>query len=387
MTLRFLKPITHPVLCLGAGLLFSSSVNAEFTHPGVIHSQEGIDHVKAKIEAGEEPWASEWKELNDSRYASLKWKPEPRPKVERGPYNHPDIGSSEFSNDSYAAYTHALHWAISGEVAHAEKAAEILDGWSGTLETIVNHDAKLLVGMNGHNYVVAAELLKHTWDGWPVDRQERFGKMLRTIWLPLIEDYYPTANGNWDAAMMQTMIAIGVFLDDREIFESATDYFVKGYGNGAVRNYFSETGQCQESGRDQAHTQMGLEFLANTCETAWVQGVDLYAAFDNRLLKGFEYTAKYNLGHDVPYEPYRSVEGRYHYRQLSDDSRGRIRPMYAKVYNHYHNRMKLDAPFTKMAADKHRESRGSRGRRRSGASLHWDSLMFAELSVKETAEN
>lgn len=57
---------------------------------------------------------------------------------------------------------------------------------------------------------------------------------------------------------------------------------------------------------------MGLEFLANTCETAWIQGVDLYSAADNRLLQGFEYTAKYNLGFDVPYEPYQTFEGRYH---------------------------------------------------------------------------
>jgi hypothetical protein len=380
MALRFLKTITRSILCFGATLLLSSTANAEFTHPGVIHGQDGIDFVKAKIEAGKEPWANEWKELNESKFSSLSWKPEPRKLVERGPYNRPDIGSSEFSQDSFAAYTHALHWAISGEVAHAEKAAEILDAWSGTLETITNHDAKLLIGMNGHNYVVAAELLKHTWDGWPEEKQERFGKMLRNIWIPLVENYYPTANGNWDAAMMQTMIAMGVFLDDQEIFKSATDYFIKGHGNGAVRNYFSETGQCQESGRDQAHTQMGLEFLANTCETAWVQGVDLYAAFDNRLLKGFEYTAKYNLGFDVSYEPYRSVEGRYYYRRISDDSRGRIRPMYAKVFNHYHNRMKLDAPFTKMAVERSRE------RSRTRASLYWDTLMFAKLPGGKKAE-
>jgi hypothetical protein len=62
---------------------------------------------------------------------------------------------------------------------------------------------------------------------------------------------------------------------------------------------------------------MGLSFLACACEMAWKQGVDLYGAADNRLALAFEYTAKYNLGEDVPYEPYRSVEGRYHYRTLS----------------------------------------------------------------------
>ena len=36
-----------------------------------------------------------------------------------------------------------------------------------------------------------------------------------------------------------------------------------------------------------------------------------YGALDNRLLAGFEYTAKYNLGADVPYEAYKSFEGRF----------------------------------------------------------------------------
>jgi len=73
--------------------------------------------------------------------------------------------------------------------------------------------------------------------------------------------------------------------------------------------------------------------------------VDLYGALDNRLLKGFEYTAKYNLGFDVPYEPYRSYQGRYYYQRISPKARGRLRPMYEKAFNHCHNRKGLDAPF------------------------------------------
>ncbi len=49
------------------------------------------------------------------------------------------------------------------------------------------------------------------------------------------------------------------------------------------------------------------------------------------------HTAKYNLGFDVLYEPYESVEGRYHYKTHSTDSRGRLRPMYERVQHHGHN--------------------------------------------------
>ena len=369
-------------------------VLGEFTHPGVAHSQESIDFVKAKIAAEEQPWAAAWMALKASRNASLDWEPKPFANVERGPYNKPDIGSSEFSDDANAAYTHALCWAISGEESHAKKSAAILNAWSTTLKSIGNHDARLLIGMSGYHFCIAAELLKHTEAKWPDEQQRQFALMLREVWYPVIKDFYPSANGNWDASMLQVMMAMGVFLDDQAMFDRAKHYFMNGKGNGAIGNYFKESGQCQESGRDQAHTQMGLEFLANTCETAWIQGVDLYGTLDNRLLKGFEYTAKYNLGFDdVPYEPYESFEGRYHYKNISTKARGRLRPMYERVYNHYHNREGLEASFTNQAALKLRSgqtnssNRGERRKRRSRSS-HLDTLMYAGHPVKEsTADN
>lgn len=353
----------------------------EFTHPGIAHSRESIGFVKARIAAGEQPWLTAWERLKNARYSSLDWQPRPFAHVERGPYNNPNIGSSEFSGDARAAHNHALCWALTGEEAHAKKAAEIINAWSRKLQSVSNHDARLLIGMSGYHFCIGAELLKHTWDKWPADDQSQFESMTRNIWYPVIKDFYPTANGNWDASMLQVMIAMGVFLDDQEMFDRARNYYLRGKGNGAIGNYFMESGQCQETGRDQAHTQMGLEYLANTCETAWIQGVDLYGALDNRLLKGFEYTAKYNLGFDVPYRPYESVEGRYHYKRISSDSRGRLRPMYERVYNHYHNREGLESPYTKQAALElrsdepvRRDRRGRRGRRTSS---HLDTLMYA----------
>ena len=119
---------------------------------------------------------------------------------------------------------------------------------------------------------------------------------------------------------------------------------------------------------------------------------------DNRLLKGFEYTAKYNLGFDVPYEPYESVEGRYHYKTLSTDSRGRLRSMYERVLNHYQNRKGLAAPYTEQAALKLRRTRRNsrdgqdrrdRGQRRDGrrrrvrsTPSHLDTLMYAASQAK-----
>ena len=342
----------------------------EFAHPGVAHSAEDIAFVKQKIESKQQPWFNALRLIKRSRRASLDYEPSPREHVERGPYNDPNIGSSEFSDDAKAAYVHALLWAIEGDEDHAKKAAEILDAWSETLETISNHDAKLLIGMNGYQFCIAAELLKHTWTGWSAEGQARFATMICEKWYPLVKDFYPTANGNWDASMMQVIIAMGVFLDDHEMVDRVVDYFNHGKGNGAIGNYFNEIGQCQESGRDQGHTQMGLEYLSNTAQTAWIQGIDLYGAKDNRLQLGFEYTAKFNLGKDVPYERFRSYQDRYDYQKISYEDRGRLRPMYEKVLRHYQHEQGINSPYTAqvvaiMRTGKTRVRSGRRDRERS----------------------
>ena len=342
-----------------------------FTHPGILHSRAELDFVKAKVAAREEPWKSAWEELRSHGISKLDWKPKPAKDVVRGPYNNPDLGGTDLMRDAAAAYSHAIQWHVTGEQAHAAKAVGILNAYATTLKSVGGHDAKLLVGMVGISFANAAEIIRHTDAAWSDPDQRQFKQLLTDVFYPIIKDFYPTANGNWDAAMIQTMLAMGVFLDDREMFQRAVDYYLNGQGNGAVRNYINDFGECQESGRDQAHTQMGLGYLGCAAEIAWKQGVDLYGAYDNRLAIGYEYTAQYNLGHDVPYEPYRSHAGRYHYPAISEKDRGRFRSIYERVYHHYHVRMGREMPFTGQVVKKIRPERWQT------AHASWGTLMHA----------
>lgn len=362
-----------------------------FVHPGILHSRAELEFIKQKISAEEQPWQEAWEMLLSSQSSSrsrrrsrrrrsrsepvsaLDYKPSPLADVVRGASNDPNIGSSDFSSDSIAAYSHALQWWMTDDQAHADKAIEILNAWSATLETISGHDARLLIGMGGIGFCNAAELIRHSDAGWPIEDQDRFEQMLRNVFYPVIKDFYPSANGNWDASMIQTMLAMGIFLDDRAMFDRAVNYFLKGAGNGAIENYFNEFGECQESGRDQAHTQMGIGFLGCACEIAWKQGVDLYGAADNRLALGFEYTAKYNLGYDVDYKPYKSFEGRYHYRELSSSARGRFAPIYDRAIHHYHDRLGLEMQYCREVAEKRRPDGFST------THIPWGTLMFYQL--------
>jgi hypothetical protein len=85
----------------------------------------------------------------------------------------------------------------------------------------------------------------------------------------------------------------------------------------------------------------------------------MYGAVGNRLLKGFEYAAKYNLGNDVPFEHYADRTGKYTASVISQINRGKFPPIYEMPYNHYQNRMGIDAPFTAQAAARLRPEEGA----------------------------
>ncbi len=314
---------------------------ADFVHPGMLHGRDDIEFVRQKVLSGAQPWSNAWARMRADGHGSLKWQPRPVADVFRGPFNFPDHGSSQLMWDSSVAYSHALQWCIASNRANAEKAIEILNGWSSTLKSINGSDQKLLAGITAYKLCNAAELLRYSGSGWADADRAKFTNMMLNIFYPLIKDFRPKANGNWDAAMINSMLCIAVFNDDREMFARAANHFLHGPGNGCITNYVLESGQCQETTRDQGHTQPGLGMMASACEVAWKQGVDFYGVAGNRLALGFEYTAKYNLGNDVP------CKG-----TIGSKDRGNFRPIYEKVYRHYAVEKNLPMPWTKQVLEK-----------------------------------
>ncbi len=340
-----------------------------FVHPGMSHTRADLEFLKSRVKAGEGVWIEEWNRFLAAGTSQSDYTPRPRAHVARGYYNRPDIGATDFLNDGYAAYALALKWYVDDDTVAAEKSIEILNGWSQTLDSITMGDQKLLIGMAGIHYLNAAEILKHTYSGWKAGDRRTFENMVLNIWYKDIKGFLPKKNGNWDAAMCQTMLCIGIFTDRRDIFEEACNHLLKGRTNAAINHYFYANGQCQESGRDQVHVQMGLSFLTAACQVAWNQGVDIYSACDNRLCAGYEYTAKYLLGEEVPYEQYVTCWGKKVFGpEISSRGRDNIFPMYALAYRHYHDRMGIEMPCTE------RLIRQSNQSYRSGT-LPWSRLL------------
>jgi hypothetical protein len=71
-----------------------------------------------------------------------------------------------------------------------------------------------------------------------------------------------------------------------------------------LNNTINSFGQNSESGRDQSHVQLSLGNMAELCQTAHNQGdYSYWDLLSERLMTGYEYTAEYNLGNGVEYDP------------------------------------------------------------------------------------
>jgi len=327
-----------------------------FIHPGLLHTTNDLTRMKEMVANHIEPWNSGFVKFKTSPYSGSQWTPRPAEHVERSLLTGAGKNIGDLEKDVCAAYQNALMWTITGDEAHARTAVAILNAWSTTLKIFDGTDVELGAGLCGFKLANAAEIMRSTYPAWTPKEIMQCQQMFKTIFYPPIQYFALWAHGNWDLACMKEMMAIGVFCDDHALFDKAVDFYYKGQGNGSISHYIiNENGQCQESGRDQQHSQLGIGHLSEMCEIGWSQGLDMYGFLDNRLLKGFEYTAKYNLGEDVPFEPYTDTSGRFPASKISANGRGNLRSIYEMVLNHYENRVGVPAEqyiYTKMAADK-----------------------------------
>lgn len=316
---------------------FVNSLTAQsFKHPGIHQTVEDLDYMKQQVLKGEQPWKNAFDSL--IAIADLNFDVTAYTHVLRGPYGKPNIGGDDLSKGSKLAYQCALLWYITSEKKYAEKTIEILNKWSPVLWDFDYNDAKLLAAWTGHQLCNAAEILRTTDSGWKTEDQEKFSNMLMTVYYPLIRYYFPKANGNWDGAIIHTILAIAVYTDNREMFDNGINHFLYGPVNGSIFKYIWPSGQCQETMRDQAHVQLGLGEFAGAAQTAWTQGVDLFSLANNRIALGYEYTASFLLG-----------EKPFSYGQISERAKS-LRDDYEVVYRHYVSQG-VEVPFTQMAAD------------------------------------
>ncbi len=341
----------------------NAATTTAFAHPGLLHTQADFDRMKQMVDAGTQPYLDGWNQLVNSSLSQSGWTPRATATIIRG-------GTGDnvalLYIDIARAYQNALRWKISGDTANGDTARDILNAWSSTLTTVSgNADRYLAAGLYGYQMANAAEIMRD-YPGFDVAQMQEM--LLNVFYKPLNErflignEYGQDHNdayiqnywANWDLSNMAATVAIGIFCDRRDIYDIGVEYFKNGAGNGSIYNaipFLHPDGlaQWQESGRDQAHTQLGIGLMATINEMAWNQGDDLYGWANNRFLRAAEYVAKYNNGDDdVPFSTYEWGSGTNGATQtqtvISSASRNEYRPIWEMIYNHYANRMGLAVP-------------------------------------------
>jgi len=342
----------------------------DFVHPGLLHTAEDFTRVASKVAAQADPWYAGYQKLIANSHSQTSWVASPVPVVYRG-VNPKGQNYVKFYRDIAAAYALALRWKITDDVQYAKASAAIIDAWSSTLTEIGGSaDRFLASGLYGYQIANVVEILRDypQWTGFEAAKD-----MLVNIFYPMSHNFIMNHNdarvdhywANWDLCNMNSILAIGVVAENKTIFNEAVRYFYNGAGNGGITKAIwkiyedvdgQDLGQLQESGRDQGHNMLVAGLLGIFAQMASSQGINLFLYLDNRILKGAEYVAKFNLGYDVPYTTY--VNRDVTQTVISNNSRGGIRPIWELLYNRYGKIMGQNVKYTQLYVEKVRAAGG-----------------------------
>lgn len=279
-----------------------------FFHPGALHTSEDFKRIREHVRAKKQPWYRAWQHLESTKLAQTTWVPTPQEVIVRGANDALPENYGYAYRDAHSAYQLALRWMIGGNTSYADHAVDILNGWSSVLVDIDgNEDKYLAAGLYGYQFANAAEILRG-YEGWPKTSQDAFGAILNDVFAVYNRDFLDHHNdkqdfyyANWDLCNIASLMAIGIFNDNKTMYDYAVNYFKDGLSgqpevvaNGALPYFsianFTEEGtgktlmQMQESGRDQAHALLCISLLGVIGQQGWNQGVDLFVVYGHQIL-------------------------------------------------------------------------------------------------------
>lgn len=95
-----------------------------------------------------------------------------------------------------------------------------MNAWAQTIKDHTNSNAPLQTGWSGASWARAAEIIRHTYNGWAAKDIAAFETMLKNVYLPKLL-VGSQNNGNWELVMMEAALGISVFLDDKSSYDAA----------------------------------------------------------------------------------------------------------------------------------------------------------------------
>lgn len=152
-------------------------------------------------------------------------------------------------------------------------------------------------------FVNAAEIMR--WEAGWVEAGSKWaggsGFSIQLYWL-FARQSIIIGQANYGIASIKGLMNFAVYLEDVAMYNFALWSWKNDPCASIEATIQAGSGQSSESGRDQSHATSGLGWLALAARTSKNQGHNILGYANNLLLKGAEYTAKYNLNQTVPYD-------------------------------------------------------------------------------------
>lgn len=282
--------------------LTANSANAELVHPGGWHTQEDLTLIREKIADGEEPWVTGWNAIrNDGPDADFTTNP-----------SQLITSNGAMHTAGMSAWILTMKWVATGDKSYSDAAIDIIDTWVDVVRDFDVYGPTLTLSTGAGALAQAAEILEHGFNGeagWSQNDADAAKEWFKDV----VYDPWTNTGGsrslNWGTSALGGNMSMAVFMDDENEYDYQVNAYKFGYqdtddGCTALTDYiFTDAGQAQETGRDQAHVQGGIAHLTEAALNIWNQGdTDVIYRENNRLLAGVEYHARYNLGYnDLPF--------------------------------------------------------------------------------------
>ncbi len=369
---------------------------AVFVHPGILHTHEDLARLKGNM--GKDPWKTAYDKLLKDPISSLEYEPTPFAVVECGGFNNPNIGCNEINTDARAAYTHALLFVLTQDDKHADKAKGILKAWADKFKDITNTNAPLIAAWNVPFWANAAELLRSYDPTWKQSDIKKLVAMFDQVMPDLHKGETTDRVTNWDHSKQEALMAIAIFKDDKPLFERAVKRFknqlpkyiylksdgktAKNYNKNGYDWWGTKTfveGLSGETCRDLGHMGgLGFSSLFYAMESAWHQGVDLFAFSKERFLATFKLHGAWMTGDKVV--PTNICDDGKVVARLADKEgvkppNGGGREEWEIAYNHFHTRLGESTPYVEEMV---LEARPKGGRGSSRWVKKWETFTHAD---------
>jgi hypothetical protein len=276
---------------------------AGFTHPGILNTQNSLAYAAAQVNNTSDPnngprttaynyvldFCNTWTSRN--AYAA-------NVAVAPGTVNQQE---KDFKGDALLAYATALRWAKTGDAQYATRCKQILDGWASTFRTMSvtsgqANQVDLEASWAAPTFAAAAEIIRYYQPAtgapanWPQASVNQFITFLNRLKDQYIVNTTSAGyNNNWNTSAGYALIAIGVFEDDRNVYNSGIT-IIKNVIPICMNSTGYQAGEVCINHQDYVHYQYaltGMSFAANICG---IQGdLSIYSATSSRLLAGYQW--------------------------------------------------------------------------------------------------